>query len=167
MHQKQVPIITKEVEMTKRETYCTVLGLKVWATAGLMLILVLSSGMALAAQIDITNCTTTEVKMCAYSGCDTAFSGCYTMKHSRHQLQANETKHFTCHARCVFTMTAKHPDASCEKPHRDGMGHGYHSFGRSGYDGYGTDSYTLVKLDQNTTNGNWEIDDLQSGSTCP
>ena len=59
-------------------------------------------------------------------------------------------------------MTAKHPDASCEKPHRDGMGHGYHSFGRSGYDGYGTDSYTLVKLDQNTTNGNWEIDDFKA-----
>ena len=56
--------------MTIRETYYTVSGMKLWSTAGLILMLVLSSGLALAAQINITNNTETKVAICSYDNTD-------------------------------------------------------------------------------------------------
>jgi len=97
--------------MTKRETGYSVLGLKVWATAGLMLILVLSSGPALAAQIDITNCTEDRVGICAFN------NSLKTDFQQQHHLGVGDSGHFACHANCYFTI----------QKHNDGKGKHYSS----------------------------------------
>jgi len=153
--------MTKEVEMTKRETGYTVRGLKVWATAGLMLMLVLSSGLALAAQIDITNCTNTNVRICAYSNnLDIDSDNAHTL--DAKSGTATATGHFTCHANCFFTMIENHVNEGCHDADGDHRNPDYAEIDHS----WGKGSYLLVALEM-TSKGNYKSGDLQEGSTCP
>jgi len=116
--------------MTKRETYCTGRGLKVWAMAGLMLILVLSSGPASAAQIDITNCTDNDVGICSYN--EPARN--WPVKQQK-KLKARsgtpaiyDTEHFTCKAKCYFRVQRNYKrGSSCSKSSYKQLNHGWGS----------------------------------------
>jgi len=79
--------------MTKREMNCTIRGLKLWTTAGLMLILVLSSGPALASSsFMVTNQSDTIVKVRVYDGKD---SVCDYARHEHH-IDAQESWDSSC-----------------------------------------------------------------------
>jgi len=151
--------------MTKREMNCTIRGLKLWTTAGLMLILVLSSGPALAAQINITSCIDTLVKICGF---DTADNCC---ANDRHKLvaggagDASDTGHFTCHANCYFIMTVTDPDTGCGcSDPADGFC-GNHKYDKIDHS-YGSADYLLVGTAQNSK-GHYKSSNLTKGSTCP
>jgi len=143
--------------MTKRETGYTVQGLKVWAAAGLMLILVLSSGPALAAQIDITNCTSSWVKICSYDQKGETFES-PTGVHALDAWDGNSTPakgHFTCNANCYFRFN-EHTGHGCEE------GNSWHWLDH----GWGSGDYLLVSLDR-TSGGKYKSGDLTKGSSCP
>ncbi len=136
---------------------CTIRGLKLWTTAGLMLILVLSSGSALAAQIDITNCTSEWVKICAYDEKHPIVQD-QTGVHELDAWDGNSTPdkgHFTCHANCYFQIN-EHTGHGCQE------GNSWHWLDHS----WGSGDYFLVSLDR-TSGGKYKSGDLKKGTTCP
>jgi len=142
--------------MTKRETYCTIRGLKVWATAGLMLILVLSSGLALAAQIDITNCTDTKVKICSYDY-KKDITNTTPEQSGVHALDAFAVGHFTCKANCNFQINSHDTNHGCQE------GDNWHWLDHD----WGSGIYSLISLDKNSK-GKYKSSDLWlSGGVCP
>ena len=143
----------KEVEMTKRETGCTVRGLQVWATAGLML--VLSSGLALAARINITNCTDTKVAICSYD--KKMYSSSNQKRILDNLSNGPDTEHFKCKANCSFTMATHNTDTSCKKEEP------YHWINHS----WGSGDYLLVGVERGTDDDNFKSSNLVEGTTCP
>lgn len=107
-------------------------------TMGLAVIVGVVSQVAEAAQIDITNCQPTRVKICSYDSAMEISLSTKSEPNQSHLIAQGETNHFTCHANCKFWLLecAEGTCQSCQS----GKGHWVdHTWGKG--------SYHLVSLD--------------------
>ncbi len=154
---------------------CTIRGLKLWTTAGLMLILVLSSGPALAAQIDIKNCTTTDMSICSFDNWNGWPDINAVFDDHRVLYAGGKSHHFTCNSNCVFgisTSTSSKCITTKEICNSNGRecteDNEFNSIDYSKLDhSWGKGSYLWISWDTVKGKSHYKSGDLTKGTTCP
>jgi hypothetical protein len=126
------------------------------AAAGALLAGVLALGTAAnAAQIDLMNCQSQQVRVCAWDDDQVGWE----LQGNHVYSSVGETHHFTCRANCKFSIVADCKNGDC-KPCQGEGSFVDHSFGKG--------TYQLVALDKASSDAykSADIQKVESGAQC-
>lgn len=110
---------------------------------------------AYAAQIDLMNCQSQQVRVCAWDDDQVGWE----LQGNHVYSSVGETHHFTCRANCKFSIVADCKNGDC-KPCQGEGSFVDHSFGKG--------TYQLVALDKASSDAykSADIQKVESGAQC-
>lgn len=109
-----------------------------------------------AAQIDLANCQSKEVRVCAWDDDQVGWE----LQGDHIYSSMNETHHFTCRANCKFSIVDDCKNGKCSQCPGGGGSFIDHSWGKG--------AYQLIALER-TSSGNYKSSDLKkvdAGAQC-